>query len=554
MFGKAFLVIVALTMSAPAMAKTVYYLSPQGSDAANGLSPATAWRTINKINASNFGPGDSLLIDAGHGAFSGCLSFTSVRVRSTPAQPFVIGAYNGSQWALNSNCGRDGNPYSAISINGVSGIVLQDGILSGNGTHTLYGVWIKNTALAGPADSIIIQRMDISDFNTTLKSTYSAEVFITGHPGNGLTHVQVLDNKLHGVAATAFDDNGINGYGSGQNIQAVYSGNQIYNIGGKTGAPNGATGNGIWCNGTTSCEVANNDIHDIGINVSQCGGPVGIGTYNADNAHVHDNEIYHVHGTTWGASRCDFAALDADGKSTNGIWERNYTHHNDGPAITFGGSPPESPWGPNQFRLNISEEDNLQNTNGGGIWALSPTNSGYVYNNTAYRSLNAAGFLPFCVTLGYNGTYRGGLFANNTCTITVIVNGRTGAVSDNNIGRNQSALKIMNNNYHLSGTPEFSWLGTSYTSVGAFQKGTTKDENSASVDPLFISPVGQGACRGVINSACPSSYRLTPKSPMIGAGADLSTFELSLPSAGYYGTAFHNAKGYNIGVDTTDGR
>jgi hypothetical protein len=97
----------------------------------------------------------------------------------------------------------------------------------------------------------------------------------------------------------------------------------------------------------------------------------------------------------WNSTTCDFAALDADGKSTNGIWERNYTHHNDGPAFVFGDSPAASPWGPNQFRLNISEEDDLQNTDGGGVWALSPTNGGYVYNNTAYRSLNQNGSVSY---------------------------------------------------------------------------------------------------------------------------------------------------------------
>jgi hypothetical protein len=542
--------LIAAMISMPGLAHSTYYLSPQGSDASDGKSPATAWQTIKKINASNFGPGDSLLIDGGHGAFSGCLSFTSAHVSSTSANPFIVGVYNGTQWALNSNCGANGNYSAAVTINGVSGIVLQDGILSGNGTYTLFGVWISNTVLAGPADSIVIQGLDISDFSTTVKTTYSAEVFITGYPGNGLTNVQVLNNKLHGVSATSLDDNGIDGYGNGQNIQAVYSGNEIYNIGGKTGAQNGVTGNGIWCDGTSSCDVAYNYIHDIGANVNQCGGPVGIGTYNADNSYIHDNEIHHVHATAWNPNTCDFAALDADGFSTNSVWERNYTHHNDGPAISFGGSPSASPWGPNQFRLNISEEDNLQNTNGGGVWALSPTISGYVYNNTAYRSLNPNGGLAFCVSLGYNGVYGGGLLANNTCTNNVVAWGQTEALTDNNTGYNQAALTIMNNNYYLAGTPVFSWLGASYMSLAAFQMGTGKDVNSTTINPLLLSPGDGGDCGGILEVGCPSAYRLAYGSPMVGKGADLSSFGIQLPSTGYYGTPFRNARGYNVGVDS----
>jgi hypothetical protein len=388
MLTKVLPIIIALALAAPAMASSVYYLSPRGNDARDGKSTATAWQTTNKVNGSNFGPGDSLLIDDGHGAFGGCLTFNSPNVTSTSTKKFVVGVYNGTKWTLNSNCGSDGILQAAITIDGVSGIVVQDGILSGNGTHTLVGIWIRNTVLAGPADTVIVQRMDISDFNTTLTTTNSEEMFITGRPGNGLTNVQILNNKLHGTSVNSLDDNGIWGYGNGQNIKATYSGNEVYYMGGLTGRALGTTGAGITCNGTKSCEVANNYIHDIGVNVNQCGCAGGIETYNADSSYVHDNEVHHVHATTWNSSTCDFSALDADGFSTNGLWERNYTHHNDGPAINFGGSPPAEPWGPNTFRLNVSEEDNLQGMDGGGIWALSPTSNGYVYNNTAYRSLS----------------------------------------------------------------------------------------------------------------------------------------------------------------------
>jgi hypothetical protein len=539
---------VALTAT-PAGAASIYYLSPQGSDTSDGRSPATAWQTIGKINATRFGPGDSLLIDSSHGAFSGCLQFTSANVTSTDGNPFVVGAYGGGSWVLNSNCGSDGNASAAVTINGVSGIIVQDGVLSGNGSRTLYGVWIMNTFQSGPADSITIQRMDISDFNTSLTTNSSSEIFITGYPGNGLTDVKIIENNLHGSATSSLDDNGITGYGNGLNITAIYSRNRIYNIGGMTGRAAGTTGNGIWCNGTSSCEVAHNYIHDIGANVNQCGGPVGIGTYTADNSYIHGNEVHHVHATGWNSVTCDFAALDADGKSTNGIWERNYTHHNDGPAFVFGGSPPASPWGPNQFRLNISEEDNLQNTDGGGIWSLSGTSGGYAYNNTAYRSLNPNGSISFCVFLGYSGTYGASLFANNTCTNKVIVAGYSGAVSYAN-SYNQSSPAIINNNYFVAGTPVFFWLGKKYMSLIAFQAATGKDARSTTVDPVLLAPGDGGDCGGILDGICPRAYELGTGSPMVGDGAGLAQFGIPLPLTGYYGTAFENIRGYNVGADS----
>src|SRR6187431_3285048 len=44
---------------------TIYYVSNQGNDANNGTSKKTAWRTIAKVNASRFEPGDKILFKKG---------------------------------------------------------------------------------------------------------------------------------------------------------------------------------------------------------------------------------------------------------------------------------------------------------------------------------------------------------------------------------------------------------------------------------------------------------------------------------------------------------
>ncbi|MGU3646450.1 carboxypeptidase regulatory-like domain-containing protein [Microbacterium sp. C23T] len=52
--------------SAPAGSGTTYYVdSAAGDDAADGTSAATAWRTLGKVNAAQFGPGDRILLRAG---------------------------------------------------------------------------------------------------------------------------------------------------------------------------------------------------------------------------------------------------------------------------------------------------------------------------------------------------------------------------------------------------------------------------------------------------------------------------------------------------------
>ena len=39
---------------------STYYVSNTGSDAADGLTPATAWQTIAKVNSSTFTPGTTI--------------------------------------------------------------------------------------------------------------------------------------------------------------------------------------------------------------------------------------------------------------------------------------------------------------------------------------------------------------------------------------------------------------------------------------------------------------------------------------------------------------
>ena len=44
-----------------AASATTYYVDPAGSNANNGLTPQTAWRTLLKVGISTFNPGDQIL-------------------------------------------------------------------------------------------------------------------------------------------------------------------------------------------------------------------------------------------------------------------------------------------------------------------------------------------------------------------------------------------------------------------------------------------------------------------------------------------------------------
>jgi len=62
---KKIIIFLLLFISIIAQSQTTYYISNNGSDAANGLTSGTAWRTLTNVNATTFEPGDSILFKAG---------------------------------------------------------------------------------------------------------------------------------------------------------------------------------------------------------------------------------------------------------------------------------------------------------------------------------------------------------------------------------------------------------------------------------------------------------------------------------------------------------
>jgi hypothetical protein len=76
------------TTGAPPAA-TTYYVDPAGNDANDGLSTATAWRTLQRASSAVLAPGDSLLLKRG-GSWTEALVMAE---SGTSASPITVGAY-----------------------------------------------------------------------------------------------------------------------------------------------------------------------------------------------------------------------------------------------------------------------------------------------------------------------------------------------------------------------------------------------------------------------------------------------------------------------------
>jgi hypothetical protein len=543
----------------------IYYFASSGDDKAICNSPAAPCRSIEKVNKMYLAAGDSVRFRGGD-EFTGCAVFNPNNVRSqgSSIHPITVESFGVQPAKLSSNCpGRLG---AALTIDGVSGITIQNLKISAAGTDTAVGILIQNSRPNYVVDTIIVRNVDVSGFHTGGPTDFGAEILVRGQGSNGrcgaLQNIQVLNSKLHGAAGpTSPDDNGISGYGcGGHNISNVkYSGNEVYHIGGHNPAPGGTSGNGILAAGVDGGELSHNIVHDNGANTTTCGGPGGVWAFRSTNISIMFNEVYHMRPLPEypGHGACDWVGYDLDAGVTNSIVEYNYSHDNAGPGLL---AYVREAWGPNTFRYNISQNDNSSMMNGGGVVAISAGGVSLVYNNTIFRSGSYAGTTPpSCIFFGYSGVFPDGtLIANNLCINSMTDRfGRTRYLDGGN-GPDVSGVILRNNMYYNPrGYNHWNWNKIEYSSLAEFQQ-TANETMSLVSSPLLDQAGSDGVCpRHTTDTkdvqTCPRGFRLQTASSAVGRGLNLNIPPLAIDIGirDYYGqTVPHSlGNGFNIGAD-----
>jgi hypothetical protein len=70
---------------------STYYVSPSGSDSNRGTSPASAWRTVKRVNEASLQPGDGVLFEGG-ATFSDATLLPNASGRA--GSPIIFGSYS----------------------------------------------------------------------------------------------------------------------------------------------------------------------------------------------------------------------------------------------------------------------------------------------------------------------------------------------------------------------------------------------------------------------------------------------------------------------------
>jgi hypothetical protein len=508
-----------------------YYVSSLGNDAYDGLSMATAWRTITKINTVDFKAGDKILFEGGS-TFTGSIQLNQNDLGASD-NPILMSSYGSGKATIYAP------DTTALHTLNTAGIQVTNLVFKGNGSKT-NGIYFELTQTNADLDYIYIDNIEVYDFDSSgLRiGAYSTE--------KGFNDVTILHSSFHNNGLAGLQTFGNTGMFSHTNFRIAYC--TFYDNYGTLSTSN-MSGNGLIVSGVDGatveyCQAYNNGANNRGPG----GGPVGIWVYDTKNVTIQYCESHH---NKAGLLK-DGGGFDIDGGSQNCTIQYCYSHDNEGPGLLMVeyGSP--ITFTNNIIRYNVSQNDGRKNSSGAlalySVDALHPLNNSKIYNNTIYvDAVNLTNGTAAAVDI-QSHNFNNVKLSNNIFYVTAgvdLVN------SADPLTSNQ--LHFLANNYYSAASDyHFKWNGNDYTSLVAWKAAATGQEMNGSTptgivaNPLLINagaggtvnPVQGGSFHGLF------CYSLNNSSPVINEGVDL----LNMGNTDFFGNATPVSSKYDLGA------
>lgn len=370
---------------------TTYYLSPAGDDAADGTTPATAWRTLKRATVAKLAPGDAVLLEGGR-RFDGPLELDTDDA-GTPARPVTVSSYGTGRATIVAGDG-DG-----IRVRNTMGVCIRDLTVIGSGldVNTGSGVVFEN-ALRGDVKlpHIRIERVESSGFGR-----YG--VLIDGNRRKSgfrdvrLASVEAHDNALGGIVVNGEFLPTIRGY---THADVTVADSAAYRNPGISNPSRQHTGNGIVLSDVDGAVIERcRAFGNGGRSESLEGGPVGIWVWDANAVIIRHNEAF----DNRTAGPKDGGGFDLDGGVTNSVMHDNLSHGNDGAGYLLAQFPGARRFAGNVVRNNVSRDDGRKNGYGGiHLWGYFGDCD--IRGNTVSVSPAASG-IPAAVVFDAEGTF-----------------------------------------------------------------------------------------------------------------------------------------------------
>jgi len=345
--------------------RTFYVDADKGDDRSDGISVASAWKTLERVNAEPLGPGDAVLLKRGCSWRGGLLP----RGSGAEGRPVTLGA-----WGEGARPVIDGGKADAVRLENLSHWVVRDLDLTSDMTRTHSGLkvvtqvgWSDGRARKGvkPRDISVINVVshDNGEFGILVGSDYYEG---EGYDGVFIENCLVYCNGEDGIKV-----GGTTGRGGCNTVIRYCT------------AYSNMTLAGIWIESAQNglierCRSYNNWCYNIWV-------------WNAINVTIRYCEAWRGIGPNLSG---DEGGFDIDWSCHACTIEYCYSHHNNGMGFLLMGLGDGDYFGvPQQSRYNIvrycvSVDDNP------GIWNVETWEFGKVYNNliaTSRTGTKAAG-------------------------------------------------------------------------------------------------------------------------------------------------------------------
>jgi len=446
--------------------RTYYVDSADGDDGNDGTSPDSAWQSLERVNAEEFGPGNRILFRAGT-RYVGQLRLQG---SGEEGRPIAIDMYGEGEKPRIDAEGRHGE---ALLLHNVEYWEVSNLEITNRGEER------KSHAVG--------VRVTIRDFGTAhhihLKNLYVHDVHGGTWKGQGGGGIQWSNGGekvksrfdglvIEGCHLVRTDRNGITGWSEHwtrdkwhPSLNVVVRGNVLEDIGGDGIVPIGCDGALIEHNVLRGGRMRAQDY------------AAGIWPWSCDNTVIQFNEVSGMKGTK------DGQGFDSDWNCKNTLIQYNYSHDNEGGFILIcnnGHANPAHSVGNvgTVVRYNISQND------GERTFQISAVEDTAVYNNVIYVGEDLD--IPIIAHHSWGGYAKDTRFYNNI----FYVDGRvryefaesTGNVFENNV-----------------------FFGN--------HENPPADAGAVTADPMLVNPGSGGEGLDSLEG-----YRLREGSPWVGAG------------------------------------
>lgn len=472
--------VVFTPLAAAAGAETEYYVDASaGNDANTGTSPQTAWKTLIKVDATTFQPGDSILLKAGS-AWDGQLW---PKGSGADGQPIRVGKYGqGAPPLIRGN----GQVEDAVLLKSQEYWEVRDLEVTNNGPSRAIRRGVDVVAEnCGDLHHIYLQNLTVHDVNGSFEEKVNGGIHyrsIGDMKPSRFVDLRIEDNHIYHV-----DRSGIFGWSTHwmrskwyPSLGVVIRRNVLDDIGGD-GIVNVATDGALVEHNVVSRASQRSQDYNV-----------GIWPFSADNTIVQYNEVY---GTT---GQHDAEGFDSDWNSRNTVIQYNYSHDNGGGFLLICNEGSQSPAVSagnvgTIVRYNISQNDHHR-----GIKLSGPVKNTLIYNNTIYVGKGET--VDVVLHTDWTGWASDTYFYNNIFYVE---------------GKAQFG-------YGVTGNPDGSYTSAPgpgkstnnvYDSNVYFGLNPADDPHAITADPLLRDPGHAGVSRTGL-----AGYALRNNSPAMGSG------------------------------------